>query len=181
MANNVTTGKPKVGGSVFIGATTLTMPTDATTALATDFKALGYVSEDGVTNASELSTEKVKAWGGDTVQVIETGREDNFSFALIEALNVDVIKAVYGDNNVTGASISAGLTVTSNNKEHEAKAWVFDMILKGNVAKRIVIPNGIVSEVGDIEYKDDTPITYNLTISALPDAAGNTHYEYIKG
>lgn len=65
MANNkdnVSTGKPKVGGAVFTAITGSTLPTDATTALDAAFKSLGYCSEDGVTNSSGISTENIKAW-----------------------------------------------------------------------------------------------------------------------
>jgi hypothetical protein len=53
------------------------------------------------------------------------------------------------------------------------------MILQGGVLKRVVIPNCKVSEVGEVVYKDDEAIGYETTVSCLPDAAGNTHYEYI--
>lgn len=32
-----------------------------------------------------------------------------------------------------------------------------------------------------IVYKDDDAIGYETTLSAVPDANGQTHYEYIKG
>ena len=38
-----------------------------------------------------------------------------------------------------------------------------------------------ITEVGDIVYKDDDAIGYETTLSAVPDADGQTHYEYIKG
>ena len=69
---NVTTGKPKVAGAVFVAPTGTTLPTDATTALGTAFKELGYVSEDGVTNNNSPESENVKAWGGDTVLIRRT-------------------------------------------------------------------------------------------------------------
>ena len=64
--------------------------------------------------------------------------------------------------------------------EAEQNAWAVDMILKDAV-KRIVIPCASITEVGDIVYKDDDAIGYETTLSAVPDADGQTHYEYIKG
>ncbi len=183
MANtvsNVSVGKPKVAGAIYMAAGGTTLPTDTTTAL-TSFTHLGYVSEDGVTNTNSPESDTVKAWGGDTVLTLQTAKEDQFKFTLIESLNVDVLKAVYGSANVSGA-LSTGVTVHANSKQLPACVWVIDMILTNNAAKRIVIPEGQVAEVGDIVYKDDEAIGYEITLNALPSNAisGDTHVEYIK-
>lgn len=177
---NVATGKPKIGGAVFVGPMTATLPTATDGTLATDFKSLGYCSEDGLTNAIERTVDDIKAWGGDVVLSSQTEYKDTFSVTLIESLNIDVLKTVFGSSNVTGTSLSSGLTVKANSTELESHKWVVDMILDGK-AKRICIPDGKISEVGEIVYKDDEAVGYEITISATPDANGNTHYEYIKG
>lgn len=176
-ASYVTTGKPKVGGAVFVGATTATLPTDATTAL-TDFNDLGYCSEDGLVNANSPETDSIHAWGGDTVLDVQTEKADTFTFTLIEAMNVNVLKTVYGDDNVTG-TLTTGIHVKATAEEPELHAYVIDMVLNGDVAKRVVVPSAKITEIGDIEYTDGDAVGYEVTISAYPDSTGVTHHEYI--
>lgn len=175
-SKNVTASKPKVTGSIHRAPLGTTLPTDATTALNEAFKSLGYVSEEGVSNSNTASSDKTKAWGGDVVLDAQTEKPDTFKWTLIEALNVEVLKSVYGDDNVSG-DLEKGITVKANSQEQKEHAWVVDMILKDAV-KRIVIPRGKVTEVGEIVYSSKA-IGYGTTISASPDTAGNTHYEYI--
>ena len=178
-AANVSAGKPAIGGAIFVAPTGTTLPTDCTTALGTAFKALGYVSEDGLTNSNTASSADVKAWGGDIVMTLQEEKPDEFSFTLIEALNEDVLKTIYGTTNVTG-SLSAGLTVNATSAEPSLNVWVVEMVMTGNTKKRIVIPNGKISELGDIVYKDDEAVGYEITLAALPDTNGKTHIEYMK-
>lgn len=173
----VSTGKPKVSGAVFRAPAGTTLPTDATTALASAFKELGYVSADGVTNNNTPETENVKAWGGQTVLVVRNEQTDTFAFKLIESLNENVLKTVFGDSkvNVSGQN----MTVTADGTEVPEAVFVIDMIMRGGAMKRIVIPNGSISAVGEVVYRDSEAVGYPITLEAMPNASGVQHYEYI--
>lgn len=179
--SNVTYGKPKKAGAVYWAPTGSTLPTDASTALDAAFVCLGYVSEDGVTNSNSPSSDAIKAWGGDKVLDVTSDKPDEWKLTLIEALNVDVLKAIYGSQNVAG-TLRDGITVRANSDPNEAACWVIDMIQRNNTMKRVVIPAGTITSLEDISYKDAEAVSYGITISAAPggEAFGyDTHKEYI--
>lgn len=184
-AANVSTGKPNVAGAIYSAllSGSPTIPTDCTTSLAAAFKCLGYVSEDGLVNSMANDSEDIKAWGGDTVLTVNKGRTDTFKFTLIEVLNDDVLKAVHGSTNVnvTAATSSAPKTIAiaSNAKELDECCYVVEMVTQTGNPKRIVIPNGKITEIGDVTYKDDEAVGYEVTVTAYADDSGNTHYEYL--
>ena len=177
-ATNVSAGKPKVGGAIYTAPVGTPLPTSATEALDAAFQGLGYVSEDGLTNSTSLEVEKIKAWGGDTVLVIQKSKEDTFKYTLIEVKSKTVLGYVYGEDNVSG-TLETGLVIKANNSDVPERSLVIDMILRDNTAKRIVIPSCKISEVGDIVYSDGEAIGYETTVDCTPDAEGNTHYEYM--
>lgn len=178
-ATNVTAAKPAIGGSIYWAPIGTTLPTDSSTALAAAFKHLGYISEDGVTNSFSPESDVIKAWGGDTVLPLFTGREDTFQFTLLEALLDEVRKLVFGDSNVTG-TLAAGLVTKASASDLGDHAFVFEMILRNGVKNRIVIPIAKVTEVGDIVYSDSDAVGYEITLTASADSTGYTHYEYTK-
>ena len=86
---------------------------------------------------------------------------------------------VYGDDNVTG-TLETGITVKANSDEPVEASWVVDMVMRGGALRRMVLPDAKISEIGDIVYKDDEAAGYEITLKAMPDTAGQTHYEYTK-
>lgn len=177
--NYVTTGGPNLAGAIFVAPIGTALPTDAVTALDAAFQSVGYISEDGVTNANGADSEAVREWGGRAVFYNEGEREDTFAFSMIEAMRLQVLKIVYGEDNVSG-DLDTGITVKAGSTTRENHVFVIEEILNGDVAKRTVIPFGKLTALEDITYNRTDPVAYPVTISALPDEDGQTHYEYMK-
>ena len=176
---NVSVGKPKIGGAIHVAPAGTALPTDATTALNAAFVNLGYVSEDGLTNETGGAVQTLHAWGKDIVIAME-GDPETYSWTLLEVLDENVQKFVRGSGNVT-VNEDGAMTVKINRgaqrEQLEEHVIVVEMILRGR-AVRHVIPCGVITEVGEITYTDDDAVGYEVTVTALPDSEGNTHYEY---
>lgn len=185
MANtvtNVSAGKPNPGGGLYWAPLGTTLPTDATTDLGDAFLPLGYVSEDGLTNSNSRDNDEIHAWGGDAVLSLESNYSDTFQFTLLEILNVNVLKMVYGDDNVSG-TLATGITVKANSAERTAGVFVADMALRDGAKQRTVCPNAKLTELGDITYVDNDAAGYECTLSAMPggfEGDNDTHKTYIK-
>lgn len=177
-ADNVSFGKPKSTGAVFVAPYGTPLPTNGHVALNAAFKGLGYVSEDGLVNSVETDTENVTAWGGDLVLVGQTTFTEMFTVNLIET-NSEALKLYYGENNVVVEG-NGSITVTQNSEMLPNISVVFELVLTGGRIKRIVVPNAqIADRSGEITYVDGEAITYPAVFVAYPDGNGDTHVEYI--
>lgn len=168
--SQVFSGKPKATGGVRIGPLGTPMPTDARADVDAAFDSAGYVSDDGLVESGERSTEKIRAWGGDTVKVVQTEYSLTYTFTFIQKLNPVVLEAVHGPDNVsvTAATTTAGnLTATKLNADTLPHlAFVFDM-KDGDALVRICIADGQVTEVGETNYADGEVAGYEVTVEAF--------------
>lgn len=163
----ITTGKPKVTGSVYRAPKGTTLPTDATTVLNDAFKSLGYLTEDGVSIDNSASKNMIKAWGGDVVITTEGDKGYQSNFSLMEHLNEEVQKVAYGDSNVeTGA-------ITATGEVGDTAAYVIDRVTKAGKIDRIVIPEADVTAIGTVTFKDDDAVVYPVTLALLAVAEGD--------
>jgi len=174
-------GVPLATGGVLLGGPTAVAPDDATGAL-TGFNAAGYIGEDGVTETNERSTDRIRAWGGSTVKVVQTEHNVTYKFTFLETLNKNVLQAVYGEDNVTttAATSTSGTlhAVKVNGGTLPHMPYVFE-VKDGDAKIRIHVPDGQITEVGDITYSDSEVIGYEVTVEAFEDADGNKAYKYL--
>jgi hypothetical protein len=154
-----------VSGEVLVGATTAAAPT-GTAGTTVGFQALGFVSEDGVTETRERSSDTIKAWqNAATVRTIITDATLTFGLTLIET-NPDTVELYYGVDVTPG--VADGSFVVIPAATGGRKSFIIDVI-DGAELIRTYVPSGEVTEVGDKVYASGEPVGYEITITAYPD------------
>ncbi len=166
-------------GCVYIAPSGTALPTDAITALDTAFNCVGYISEDGITNAADTDNTEVKDMGGVTVLKEISSYGETYQFAMLE-LNENSAKLRYGSENVTVNS-DGSMRIDHAMPQSESFVVVIEILLTGNKVKRIIIADATVSEFGDITYSSGDTITYDVTLAANPSEllGGASSREYV--
>lgn len=182
--DNVLVGMPAVGGGLFVAKKRITDPTqypdDSTDLVASeDFISVGFLSEDGVTETAERDTDKKKAWGGDTLRILQNEHNATFQFTLMEAGNADVQRLVYGADNVSVEADTGRTVIKTNSEVLPYNTYVIDVLDQGKVVRK-VIPNAQITGVGDVSWTHQDVASYETTIEALPDSNGDKVITYIR-
>lgn len=181
LVQNVVAGKPLATGGILSGPIGSPLPTDASTAVDAAIKGVGYVSDDGVSESMNRETDKIKAWGGDVVKIVQSEHSVTYQYTMIESARAEVNREVYGEPNVTAtvATTTHGnllaIKVTAEQLPHRVRVIE---IKDGDARVRIVLPDSQITEVGDVTYQDAAIIAYPVTVEAFPDASGVKAYKY---
>ena len=141
-------------------------------------KSLGYISEDGVTIATDTDSDDHNDWSGKTIDSPLTRYSESVSVKFLESRD-SVLKVVYGDGNV---STAGGTTTIRHNQNFTGShLYVFDSVVSATKVKRTVIPNGVIIERDDMEMNSSDLAGYSPTIKCLPSTSfdGDCMREYI--
>ena len=175
-ASNVSFGKGKATGAVYIAPAGTTLPTDGTTALAAAYKNMGYISEDGYVYNIDTDTADVKDWNGRTVLSEQSSYSETHTLNFLET-NIDTLKLLYGASNVTQSGNE--IICKATGAALEEHVLVVEIALTGGRVERIVVPRAkIVDRSGEVTYSATDAIKYPSIFSASPDTNGNYHIKY---
>ena len=156
-----------------------TIPTSVTEALPTSMalKPAGFTGEEGLSFAVENEVENINDMAGDVVVAIQSSSTDTLSLEFMEAANADVLRAVKGEGDVT-VETDGTIIVRNTAKETPYKSFVFDFLYQGRQV-RIIVPNGRVTETGELVYNRSDVVRYPVTITCFPDNSGTRVYTLI--
>lgn len=181
LVQNVVAGKPLATGGILSGPKGSPLPTDVSSTIDASIVGVGYISDDGVSESMSRETDKIKAWGGDVVKIVQSEHSVTYQYTMIEAARAEVNREVYGEPNVaaTVATSAHGnqlaVKVTAEQLPHMVRVIE---IKDGDARLRIVLPDSQITEVGDVTYQDASIIAYPVTVEAFPDDSGVKAYKY---
>lgn len=140
---------------------------------------LGAISDDGLVYGFDEDSQEFTPWGQTSpfrTQVTKSVR--TFKLTLWETARVAVQSIMY---RIPAADLApdstSGLTTFAEtaSPSPDRRGWWF-AVFDGDTARGFYVPEGEISDRSDVTFKQDEMSGYEITITAYPDAAGNTVY-----
>lgn len=177
---NVSVGKGLKGGYLFSAPVGTTLPVKYDTKaedLDEAFVNLGYVSEDGISNAIDQDSENYPDMNGDTIESASSTYTETMVFTLVEQKK-DTLAEEYGQQNVTDTA--GQITAKHNSDPKEQRSYVLLLVLKDGRRQTTVVPKGQVTEVGEKQYVSTDLVGRELTVTCYPNETGDCVIDYIQ-
>lgn len=164
-----------LSGAAYVAPKGTAMPTDSEAVWPSGAVDVGWISDDGITESNSSDTTEIKGWqGGQTVRKVISSSEMTFKFTCIETSKT-VLELYHKGSKVITTDGKSVLAIKAPGPDR--RTFGFDVI-DGDAHVRIVIPDGEVTETGDITYKSDEAIAYELTVTAYPGPDGMVAMKY---
>jgi len=185
LSKDVFVGAPDqaVTGAILSGPVGTPLPAGATATSATLNVALvasGYVGEAGVRITPSRSTTAIRDWSRKAIRTLLESFDGTLAWEHL-ALDVQSVKNYFGDENVevfpATSTLGTRMALKLRGDALTEKAWVFRM--KDGLRKVvIVVPNGTITEQGEIPFVANDAIRLPVVLTTAPDSAGNSLYIY---
>jgi hypothetical protein len=170
-----------VYGGIYFLPLDATIPTDAVSALPAEAVHLGFVSDDGITIATDRSGDPTLAWGGEKVAYLQSSFGISWHLKLLQFFNADVARFAYGNANVAEIAASAThgkqMVIKQNSQLLDLGCFVIDSFY-GVKKVREVAPYARPTELGDLTLVHKELSQIEGTIELFPDNDGNSAYRY---
>jgi hypothetical protein len=168
-------------GEISVAATTVTAPTDATTALVSaDWTGLGYNVDSGLTVSRSLSTTNIQAWQSKVpVRIVATDQTLSVAGEFLQS-NPEVVGLWYSCGAFAAVSGSTSATDSVASGDINPAMVTKSMVMEwedGDVKYRLYIPKAQVTANGDQTVAASGAVTYPLMFTALAPDTGTTMFD----
>jgi hypothetical protein len=161
-------------GAVYVAPEGTVSPAEATTVLDAAWKSVGYLSEAGIEESIEVSSDSITAWqGAAEVRRTITGYKVSLKFTMIETNSKSV--GLYYGKAVAAAATSHGIGGGGGAGGGGRLAFVVDGLDSAGQHIRRFIPSGEVIERGAVTLSGSDALAYEVTLAAYgaPELAGD--------
>ncbi len=160
------------GGRLMVAPKGTVAPVDSQAAWGQGWIDLGYIAEDGLGIKPESETKDVTAWQSlFPVRKIVTGRKLTFSCAL-EQWNRETLPLAFGGGApVAGAGAGEARYDLPHDGAIDERAFGIEW-QDGAKAYRVIVPRGLVTDVGEIKLARGAASALQVTFEAEGDDNG---------
>ena len=171
---NVSVGKGAAGAYAWIAPYGTALPTDNTTTIASTYKVLGFIDENGVTFSDSTSPTDYNDMSGNAIATTPGAVTKTAAFVPVE-LKKSTLDIIYGAVNVTD---SEGV-IEYTDKGPDQTLWtiVFDFVLGANRKWRVVVPQCRLKEMADLTINYQTLVGRQNTMAVLYDSTIQGYYK----
>ena len=168
-SNAVNLGVGAATGMFFTAPSGTALPTYPTDTLASDWKEVGYVAEDGITWHHGRSAEPLKDWSNSIRRQLQSDSTGTVTVPIISTTKT-VLETIFGADNVshTAATTSHGALDAVEVKEgviSGEEAFLF-LMKDGDDTFMLGTTRGIITTLDDITFTPGSPITWGATVAA---------------
>ncbi|MFB7647127.1 phage tail protein [Streptomyces sp. NPDC056084] len=164
-------------GGGWVAATGTSAPASPSTQPASPWQPLGAISDNGLVYGFDEASQEFTPWGlTSPFRRAITKSIRTFKMDLWETARVSVASLMYripSDQLTPTAGVTSYAETASPQPDRRAFYFV---VMDGTSIKGFFVPQGEVTDRADVTYKQSDMSGYQITITAYPDAAGNTVY-----
>jgi hypothetical protein len=138
---------------------------------------LGAISDDGLVQGFDEESQEYTPWGFTSpfrTQITKSLR--TFKLTVWETARTTVQSLQYRIPIADLAPVSGKTTFAETASPTPDRRAFWFIILDGSISRGFYVPQGEISDRSDVTHKQDQMAGFEWTITAYPDAAGNTVY-----
>ena len=168
-SNAVNLGAGLATGMFFHAPANTALPTYPTETLGSDWKEVGYISQDGITWHHGRSAEALKDWSNSIRRMLQSS-DDKTVAATIISTTKEVLQTIFGADNVTETAATTGHGKLEAVEVKEGvmsgeEAFLF-LMKDGDDTFMLGTTKGYITNLDDIAFQPGNPISWGATISA---------------